>query len=126
MKKYKISKKIQVNDCNTSTVTCLTKYGYGTGHKMNDMCASMWFAYLFLYYMNVVELGPISAGIILLAGQIADGIATVVVGILIDMDTPFRICNIYGKRKVDQRLNRLIGVINNILCCFLRRINISI
>ena len=99
-KTYKISKASKVTD-DTSSVKSLTKYGYGTGHIMNDMCASMWFAYLLLYYMNVVELGPIYAGIIILSGQIADGIATVVVGILIDIETPFRLCYIFGKRKVN-------------------------
>ena len=99
-KKYKISKSSKVTD-DTNTVNCLTKYGYGAGHIMNDMCASMWFTYLLLYYMNVVELGPIYAGIILLSGQVADGIATVLVGILVDIKTPFRLCIFYGKRKVE-------------------------
>ena len=77
-----------------------TKYGYGTGHIMNDICASLWFTYLLLFYMRVMKLGSINAGIILLVGQIADGIATVVVGILSDRETNLRLCLRYGKRKV--------------------------
>ena len=77
-----------------------TKYGFGTGHIMNDMCASLWFTYLLLYYEKVINLGAVYAGIILLVGQIADGIATIVVGILSDRETNLRVCLKYGKRKV--------------------------
>ena len=26
------------------------KFGYGLGHVLNDLCASMWFTYLLLYF----------------------------------------------------------------------------
>ena len=87
-------------DQGSSKVKRLTKYGYGTGHIMNDMATSLWYTYLLLFYMDVIKLGPIYAGIILLVGQIADGIATVVVGILSDRETNFGLCLRYGKRKV--------------------------
>jgi Na+/melibiose symporter-like transporter len=95
-----------------SKVRRLTKYGYGTGHILNDMCASLWFTYLLLFYMNVIKLGAINAGIILLAGQIADGIATVVVGIVSDRKTNFGFCVRYGKRK----LWHLVGTFGVLLC----------
>ena len=84
----------------TEKMNRATKYGYGTGHIMNDMCASLWFTYLLLYYEKVINLGAVYAGIILLVGQIADGIATIVVGILSDRETHLRVCLNYGKRKV--------------------------
>jgi len=83
----------------TEKMNRATKYGYGTGHIMNDMCASLWFTYLLLYYEKVINLGAVYAGIILLVGQIADGIATIVVGILSDRETNLRVCLNYGKRK---------------------------
>ena len=84
----------------TEKLKRVTKYGYGTGHIMNDMCASLWFTYLLLYYEKVINLGAVYAGIILLVGQIADGIATIVVGILSDRETNLSVCLNYGKRKV--------------------------
>ena len=87
-------------DKDTGKVNRLTKYGYGTGHIMNDMCNALYFTYLLLFYMNVVKLTPVYAGIIMLVGQIADGIATVVVGILQDRASNFGLCIRYGKRKV--------------------------
>ena len=45
-------------------------------------------------------MGAVYAGIILLVGQIADGIATIVVGVLSDRETNLHACLKYGKRKV--------------------------
>ena len=36
-------------------VSLRTKVGYGAGHIMNDMCASMWFTYLLLFFHKVLE-----------------------------------------------------------------------
>ena len=87
-------------DKDTTKLDRVTKYGYGTGHIMNDMCNALYFTYLLLFYMNVVGLSPVYAGIIMLVGQISDGIATVAVGILQDRASNFGICIRYGKRKV--------------------------
>ena len=40
---------------NSETVPLRTKFGYGTGHIMNDMCASMWFTYCLLFFNKVLE-----------------------------------------------------------------------
>ena len=29
------------------------KFGYGTGHVLNDLCASMWFSYLLIFFHDV-------------------------------------------------------------------------
>ena len=84
----------------TGKVSWITKYGYGTGHIMNDMCNALYFTYLLLFYMNVVKLTPVYAGIIMVAGQIGDGIGTVIVGLLQDRVSNFGLCIRYGKRKV--------------------------
>lgn len=78
------------------------KLAYGVGHVFNDMCASMWFTYLVLFYHKVVLLGNTYAGMLILIGQVADALATPIIGFLCDK-THVR----YGRRK----LWHLIGTI---------------
>ena len=78
------------------------KLAYGVGHVFNDMCASMWFTYLVLFYHKVVLLDNLYAGMLILIGQVADAAATPIIGFLCDM-THVR----YGRRK----LWHLIGTI---------------
>ena len=82
------------------SVSMVTKLGYGTGHILNDMCASMWFTYMLLFFHNVIRLSNTNAGLIVLIGQIADGISTVLVGVFSDQDHDIWIYIKYGKRKV--------------------------
>ena len=77
------------------------RLGYGTGHILNDMCASMWFTYMLLFFTNVIQVSPTNAGLIVLIGQIADGISTVLVGVLSDREYDIWIYIKYGKRKVN-------------------------
>ena len=55
---------------------------YGVGHFLNDMTATCWFNYLLFFLTEVVktDAGPYA----ILAGQLADGIATPIVGALSD------------------------------------------
>jgi Na+/melibiose symporter-like transporter len=76
-----------------------TKVGYGMGHVMNDMCASMWFTYLLLFFHKVLQFDNIYAGIILLIGQIADGLSTTFVGFFSDSGDDFWLCLRMGRRK---------------------------
>lgn len=71
------------------------KLAYGVGHVFNDMCASMWFTYLLVFFHFVVRLNNTYAGLLLLIGQIVDASATPVIGILCDK-TRTR----YGRRKI--------------------------
>ncbi len=64
-----------------SKVHWKTKLAFSVGHVLNDLCASLWFTYLLVFFHLVLEIDNILAGIILLIGQIADGIATPFVGI---------------------------------------------
>ena len=82
----------------------VNKLGYGTGHILNDMCASMWFTYMLLFFHNVIQLSNTKAGLVVLIGQIADGISTVLVGVLSDQEHNFWIYIRYGKRKVSLNL----------------------
>lgn len=78
------------------------KLAYGVGHVFNDLCASMWFTYLVLFFHKVVLLGNTYAGMLILIGQLADALATPVVGFFCDK-THVR----YGRRK----LWHLIGTV---------------
>ncbi|XP_039984136.1 major facilitator superfamily domain-containing protein 12 isoform X2 [Xiphias gladius] len=69
---------------------------YAAGHFLNDLCASMWFTYLLVYLHSVLGLRSTYAGVMLLIGQIADGVCTPLVGYESDR-TPGALG--YGKRK---------------------------
>ncbi|CAJ1060935.1 major facilitator superfamily domain-containing protein 12 isoform X2 [Xyrichtys novacula] len=68
---------------------------YAVGHFQNDLCASMWFTYLLVYLHNVLGLQSTYAGVLLLIGQIADGICTPLVG----YESDKTLSGICGKRK---------------------------
>lgn len=57
-------------------------FGYGVGHFVNDLVAACWFNYLFFFLQRVVKTPAAPSA--LLAGQIADGIATPIVGYFSD------------------------------------------
>lgn len=72
----------------------IRKLAYGVGHVFNDMCASMWFTYLLVFFHFVLQVPNVYAGLLLLIGQIADASATPIIGFLCDK-TRTR----YGRRK---------------------------
>ncbi|XP_072261041.1 major facilitator superfamily domain-containing protein 12-like isoform X4 [Pyxicephalus adspersus] len=72
------------------------KLSYATGHFLNDLCASMWFTYFLVYFHSVLGFNSFNAGILLLVGQVADGICTPLVGYESDQHAG----NLpYGRRK---------------------------
>ncbi|XP_037074108.1 LOW QUALITY PROTEIN: major facilitator superfamily domain-containing protein 12-like [Pollicipes pollicipes] len=75
------------------------KLAYGVGHFLNDICATVWFSYTLLFFQRVLCFPSSLAGIIVLTGQVADGISTVFVGLMADKEIQWAICR-YGKRKV--------------------------
>ncbi|XP_012251530.2 major facilitator superfamily domain-containing protein 12-like [Athalia rosae] len=77
---------------------CKLKISYGVGHVLNDICASMWFTYLLVFFHLVLGFSAILSGIILLIGQIADALATPFVGLHSDKNDDFWLCR-YGRRK---------------------------
>ncbi|CAL8347056.1 unnamed protein product [Merluccius merluccius] len=70
--------------------------GYACGHFLNDLCASMWFTYLLVFYHSVLGFRNTAAGVLLLAGQVADGLCTPLIGYESDRAAG---CGNYGKRK---------------------------
>ncbi|XP_061681322.1 major facilitator superfamily domain-containing protein 12-like [Syngnathoides biaculeatus] len=68
---------------------------YAVGHFLNDLCASMWFTYVLVYLHSVLGLRSTFAGVLLLIGQVADGVCTPLIGYESDRFP----CRRYGKRK---------------------------
>ncbi|XP_032689557.1 major facilitator superfamily domain-containing protein 12-like isoform X1 [Odontomachus brunneus] len=74
------------------------RLAYGTGHVLNDICASMWFTYLLVFFHLVLGFDPTLCGVVLLIGQIADAMVTPFVGLHSDRNDNFWLCK-YGRRK---------------------------
>lgn len=74
------------------------KLSYGIGHVLNDICASMWFSYLLVFFHLVLGFNSTLSGTILLIGQIADALATPFVALHCDKVDDFWLCK-YGRRK---------------------------
>ena len=73
-------------------LTWSTRIAYGTGHILNDLCTSMWFTYLLLFFEKVLSFDTLYSGAVLTAGQIADGIASLGVGYVSDKNINFWLC----------------------------------
>ncbi|XP_018427749.1 PREDICTED: major facilitator superfamily domain-containing protein 12 [Nanorana parkeri] len=72
------------------------KLSYAFGHFLNDLCASMWFTYFLIYFHSILGFNSFNAGLLLLVGQIADGICTPLVG----YESDHRASSLpYGRRK---------------------------
>ncbi len=76
-----LDKKIPVKG---DDLTRVSIFFYGIGHFMNDLCAACWFFFLSYYLKDILKLGEFNSGYVMLAGQIADAVATPIVGILSD------------------------------------------
>lgn len=75
------------------------QFFYGIGHVLNDVCASMWFTYLLVFFHFVLEVDNGKTGLLLLIGQIADAVATPFVGYHSD-NSDDACSRRYGRRKV--------------------------
>jgi len=71
------------------------RWSYGVGHVLNDLCASMWFSYLLVFYHFVIKFPNATAGLLLLIGQTVDALCTPVIGYFCDKTRCF-----YGRRKI--------------------------
>ncbi|XP_072945047.1 major facilitator superfamily domain-containing protein 12-like [Epargyreus clarus] len=73
--------------------------GYGIGHILNDVCASLWFTYFLVFFHLVLEFTASQAGNLMLIGQIVDALSTPFVGYHSD-HTDNSISARYGRRKL--------------------------
>ncbi|XP_068236517.1 major facilitator superfamily domain-containing protein 12-like [Palaemon carinicauda] len=100
------------NEKKKDKLPLIPKLCYGVGHFMNDLCASMWFSYILLFYVSVLKLNDMFAGYIMLVGQIADGLSTPIVGILADKQNKIPICARYGRRKSIHLIGTILVIIS--------------
>ncbi|XP_057319545.1 major facilitator superfamily domain-containing protein 12-like [Microplitis mediator] len=68
----------------TEKISISTKLSYSLGHIFNDLTAAMWFSYTLIYLQRIAKLEPLSAGALLLLGQLIDALMTPIFGILVD------------------------------------------
>lgn len=81
---------------NTLKLSVKTIISYSLGHIHNDLCASMWFTYLLYFLTQNIGFSGVKASNLLLIGQVTDGLATPIVGIVSDK---FKGFFGYSKRK---------------------------
>ncbi|XP_050402518.1 major facilitator superfamily domain-containing protein 12 [Patella vulgata] len=56
------------------------RFTYSVGHVLNDLCASMWFSYLLIFFHQVKLFNNGLAGNLMLIGQISDAVCTPFIG----------------------------------------------
>lgn len=90
--------------------TSKTLWGYGVGHVGNDLCASLWFSYLLVFLEQVTKMDSVSSGLLMIIGQMTDGLATPIVGYGLDK---IGICGSrYGRRKSWHMLGTILVTIS--------------
>ncbi|CAG4965330.1 unnamed protein product [Colias eurytheme] len=83
-------------DISTSLILQL---GYGIGHILNDVCASLWFTYFLVFFHLVLEFTASQAGYLMLIGQVVDAVSTPFIGYHSD-HTNNSVSAWYGRRKL--------------------------
>ncbi|KAI9912980.1 hypothetical protein PsorP6_006626 [Peronosclerospora sorghi] len=94
--------------------TPLRFLAYGVGHVLNDMCASTWFSYLLVFLRHAVAMSPVDSAVVMFCGQIADGVATPLVGIFSDRSSGLAWLGL-GRRKTWLAVGSLLVIV----CFFL-------
>ncbi|XP_063980764.1 major facilitator superfamily domain-containing protein 12-like [Diachasmimorpha longicaudata] len=77
-------------------ISMRTKLAYSLGHIFNDLAAAMWFSYTLIYLQRIALLEPITAGALLLLGQLVDALMTPVFGVLVDRYSKKKTWHIIG------------------------------
>ncbi|XP_034935138.1 major facilitator superfamily domain-containing protein 12-like isoform X2 [Chelonus insularis] len=77
-------------------VSWRTRLAYSLGHIFNDLTAAMWFSYILIYLQRIALLAPITAGALLLLGQLVDALMTPIFGILVDKYSKKKVWHIIG------------------------------
>ena len=57
---------------------------YSFGHIQNDLCATMWFSLLLIFFQDVVNIQEKPAGYLLMWGQVVDAVCTPLVAYEMD------------------------------------------
>ncbi|KAF3675902.1 putative major facilitator superfamily domain-containing protein 12-like [Capsicum annuum] len=81
---------------------------YGVGHMLNDITSACWFTYL-LVFLTDIGLSPSDAAVVMLSGQVADGLTTVFAGELIDRFGHFKVWHLAGSVLVAVSFSSVFG-----------------
>lgn len=96
-----------------ATTSVVTKLAFAVGHVVNDMAGSMWFTYFLIFFSSVLKFDNVYSGIILMVGQVSDGIATLFVGTFMEHPSFNKwLCQRYGKRKSWHLIGTLMVLIS--------------
>lgn len=121
-----VPKKIMDNEFVDISTSLRLQLGYGIGHVLNDVCASLWFTYFLVFFHLVLEFSASQAGKLMLIGQIVDALSTPFVGYCSDR-TDNIVSLRYGRRKLWHLFGGWIFVIlllAEILCIMINLKNI--
>ncbi|GAQ84995.1 Major facilitator superfamily protein [Klebsormidium nitens] len=88
---------------------------YGFGHVLNDLCSAAWFTYLLLFLTHI-GLSPSQAALVLMCGQVADGLATLVAGRMMDAFGHLKLWHAGGSALVALSFSSIFG---GCLPCFI-------
>ncbi|CAN6440334.1 unnamed protein product [Victoria cruziana] len=81
---------------------------YGVGHMLNDITSACWFTYL-LVFLTDIGFAPRDAAMVMLSGQVADGLTTIFVGELIDRYGHFKLWHAGGSILVAVSFSLVFG-----------------
>lgn len=81
---------------------------YGVGHMLNDLTSACWFTYL-LIFLTDIGLSSSEAAMVMLSGQLADGVATIFVGSLIDKHGHYKLWHFGGCALVAVSFSSVFG-----------------
>lgn len=81
---------------------------YGVDHMLNDITSACWFTYLLLF-LQEIGLTPRDAAIVMLSGQVADGLMTIVAGEMIDRFGRFKLWHVGGSVLVGVSFSSVFG-----------------
>ena len=65
-------------------ISTKNKLAFSLGHVLNDMCACIGVTYELVFFHKVLQLSNMYSGLLVLIGQVADGLSTMFVGIFSD------------------------------------------
>jgi Na+/melibiose symporter-like transporter len=92
----KSDNKSDKNDDDESTLSLVSKIGYGAGHVLNDLCATVWFSYTLLFLKDVLQLPAETSAAYMMLGQLTDAFFSAIVGVLTDLYSTKRNWHIAG------------------------------
>ncbi|KAK3432469.1 hypothetical protein EUGRSUZ_E04336 [Eucalyptus grandis] len=96
------------DDSYSKSVGRWSVFYYGAGHMLNDITSACWFTYLLLFLTDI-GLSPRDAAVVMLSGQVADGLATIFSGELIDRFGHFKVWHLAGSILVAISFSSVFG-----------------